>query len=68
VLTDLQLGAEDGANLARALRESDLAPLHIVAVSGRSPDEHGVDAGLFDGAVRKPVDLDALLGLLRRIP
>jgi len=65
VLTDLQLGAEDGAQLARELRAGELRSVRIVAVSGRALEELGPDAALFDGALRKPVDLDALLALLR---
>jgi len=65
VLTDLVLGTEEGEALARALRASGLAPLRIVALSGRAPEESGAEPGLFDGFVRKPVDLDALLALLR---
>lgn len=65
VLTDLQLGTEDGAALARALRASGLAPLRILAISGRGALEAGVEPGLFDGFARKPVDPDALLGLLQ---
>ena len=65
VLTDLQLGNEDGAQLARALRASALRSACIVAVSGRDLGELGSDAALFDGAVRKPIDFDGLLAVLR---
>jgi PAS domain S-box-containing protein len=65
VLTDLQLAGEDGVELVRALRAGALHGARFIAVSGRSLEELGPDAKLFDGAVRKPFDLDALLALLR---
>jgi PAS domain S-box-containing protein len=68
VLTDLELGGgDDGASLARALRASELRA-RILAVSGRTLEEAGADDAPFDGALRKPVDLDALLALLRQAP
>ena len=63
VVADLQLGATSGVELAAALRTSG-GRLRILAVSGRSREELGADAELFDGFVRKPVELDALLALL----
>jgi PAS domain S-box-containing protein len=65
VVTDLQLGGEDGADLARALRKSPTGPQRIVALTGRAPGEGGIEVELFDGVAHKPVDLDALLVLLR---
>lgn len=64
VITDVQLGRDDGATLARALRRGAAHPPRIVALTGRAAEELD-DASAFDGIARKPVDLDALLALLR---
>jgi PAS domain S-box-containing protein len=67
VLTDVHLGGVDGTALARTLRrprEVGSEHIRVVAVTGRSREELGVDAELFDAVVRKPVDLDELLGVL----
>lgn len=66
VLTDLQLGNGDGIALARELRANGLAGVRIIGTSGRALEELAPDEGaLFDGFCCKPVDLDALLALLR---
>jgi PAS domain S-box-containing protein len=67
VLTDVHLGGLDGTALARTLRQPrDVGsePIQVVAVTGRRREELGVDAALFDAVVRKPVDLDELVGVL----
>jgi CheY-like chemotaxis protein len=64
VLTDLQLDGAEGADLSRSLR-ADAETIRVIAVTGRSRDSLGADADLFDGFVRKPIQLETLLALLR---
>jgi DNA-binding response OmpR family regulator len=66
VIADLKLGAESGAELASGLRaRSGARALRIVAATGLAREDLGKEAELFDGFVRKPVDLDELLALIR---
>ena len=64
VITDLRLGDGHGTELARALHALG-RPLRVIAASGGSREDLGPEADLFDGFVRKPVDLAALVSLLR---
>jgi PAS domain S-box-containing protein len=63
VVTDLMLGETSGIELAASLRRRG-GQFRIIAATGRAFDELAEDANLFDGYVRKPVELDALLALL----
>jgi PAS domain S-box-containing protein len=65
VVTDLELGGEDGIGLARALRAGARRPLRIVAATGGDPEELGAEARVFDAVLRKPVDLPALVEGIR---
>ena len=64
VITDLRLGNGHGAELARSLHALG-RPLRVIAASGGSREDLGPEGRLFDGFVRKPVDLAALVSLLR---
>jgi signal transduction histidine kinase/DNA-binding response OmpR family regulator len=64
VLTDLRLGAEEGCDLAHALRAENDA-IRVIAVTGRSRERRDSEGDLFDGFLRKPIELESLLGLLR---
>jgi len=64
VLTDLQLDGAEGADLARTLR-AETEAIRVIAVTGRSRDSLGSEADLFDGFLRKPIQLETLLSLLR---
>ena len=64
VLTDLQLDGAEGADLARTLR-TEAEAIRVIAVTGRSRDSLGTDADQFDGFLRKPVQIETLLSLLR---
>jgi len=65
VLTDLRLGDGHGTQLALQLRALG-RPLRVIAVTGTSRAELGAAGDLFDGFVRKPVELPALLAVLRQ--
>jgi DNA-binding response OmpR family regulator len=65
VLTDLRLGDGDGTQLAQALRALG-RPVRVIAVTGTSRAELGAAGDLFDGFVRKPVELAALIAVLRQ--
>lgn len=64
VLVDLRLGDAHGTELAQQLRELATPP-RVIALTGTSRAELGAAADLFDGFVRKPVELADLLALLR---
>jgi DNA-binding response OmpR family regulator len=64
VVTDLRLGNGHGTELARALRALG-RPLRIIAVSGASREDLPQGERLFDGFIRKPVDLDELVARVR---
>jgi DNA-binding response OmpR family regulator len=65
VLLDLRLGDADGAELAQQLRGLG-RPLRVIALTGSSRAELGEAADLFDGFVRKPVELADLVAILRQ--
>jgi CheY-like chemotaxis protein len=67
VVTDLRLGDLGGADVARALRGLD-PWMRVIAVTGSAREDLGPDAVLFDGFVRKPIEVAALLALLRPAP
>lgn len=64
VVTDLRLGDGGGVDLARAIRARGPA-VRLLAVTGSARGELGPEAAVFDGILQKPVDLAALLDLLR---
>jgi PAS domain S-box-containing protein len=64
IVTDLRLGTDSGVELARGWRAQGEGRPLLVAATGRAAEELGEDAALFDGFVRKPIELDALLALI----
>jgi len=64
VVTDIRLGDGHGAELARALHALG-RPLRVIAASGANRYDLGAAGRLFDGFVRKPIDLAALVALLQ---
>ncbi|MGI4860507.1 MAG: response regulator [Janthinobacterium lividum] len=68
ILLDLGMPALDGFSTARALRRvASLAQVPMIAVTGFFEKEHfeTARASGFDFYFQKPVEIDALLGLLR---
>jgi DNA-binding NtrC family response regulator len=68
MITDMRMQPEDGLELIRKVRESERAALSIIVVSGDTDVAEAVDAmhlGVVDFLL-KPVDLDKLLGLIKR--
>lgn len=66
VLLDLGLPVMDGYEVARRLREVIGERPRLVACTGYPQDEARLKAAGFDGYLRKPFDMRALLGLLTR--
>ncbi|WDY57677.1 response regulator [Pseudomonas sp. PSKL.D1] len=70
LITDLRMKPEDGMDLIRQIRESERAALSIIVVSGDNDVKarEAVDVmhlGVVDFLL-KPVDLEELLGLVKR--
>lgn len=68
VITDLQLpGRDDGVELARRLRSvAATAEMGLIAVSGAVEPEWPT-VRYFDAYLRKPLDVDALVPLVKRL-
>lgn len=68
VLTDHMMPGLSGAQLIEALRADPRhAGLHIVLMSGAPESMLRPLTSRYDGFLRKPFDIDALLGLLGRL-
>jgi CheY-like chemotaxis protein len=68
VLLDLNIPGRDGFEIIRALRQTMLQPMCIVAMTGygqRSDRDRTSEAG-FDDHLTKPVELDHLLQVVKR--
>ena len=68
MITDLRMVPQDGIELIRQIRESERAALSIIVVSGDTDVNEAVNVmhlGVVDFLL-KPVDLDKLLGLVRK--
>ncbi|HEX4445964.1 MAG TPA: response regulator, partial [Polyangiaceae bacterium] len=69
-LLDIGLPVMDGYELARQLRQMDTAsPTWLVAITGygQAADRRSAHEAGFDEHLVKPVNVDALLGILRRL-
>ncbi|QGW75627.1 response regulator [Pseudomonas alkylphenolica] len=68
LITDLRMGPFDGLELIRQIRESDKAALPIIIVSGDAdvPDAIAAMHLSVVDFLLKPIDLDKLMGLVRR--
>ena len=68
LITDLRMGPLDGLELIRQIRESDKAALPIIIVSGDAdvPDAIAAMHLSVVDFLLKPIDLDKLMGLVRR--
>jgi CheY-like chemotaxis protein len=69
VLMDLQMPVMDGFEAAAAIRAMGLATLPILAMTANTMEEdrrRALQAGM-DGYLAKPIDVDELVGALRRV-
>lgn len=68
LITDLRMGPFDGLELIRQIRESEKAALPIIIVSGDAdvPDAIAAMHLSVVDFLLKPIDLDKLIGLVRR--
>ncbi len=68
LITDLRMGPFDGLELIRQIRESDKAALPIIIVSGDAdvPDAIAAMHLSVVDFLLKPIDVDKLMGLVRR--
>jgi CheY-like chemotaxis protein len=68
VVADLMMPIMDGATMARALREDpDLAHIKILMNSGLAEPAVRERFDGYDAFLRKPYNLDQLLGLIKRL-
>lgn len=68
VITDLRMGSFGGLELIRQIRESERAAMPIIIVSGAADVKDAIEAmhlSVVDFLL-KPIDLDKLVGLVRR--
>ena len=68
-LLDLSLPGLDGFQVARHFRDSPaLGRTFLIGLSGRRIENHEAQAAGFDHYIVKPVDVAALIDLLRSLP
>ncbi len=67
ILLDLMMPRMDGEEFIKTLRASPQAHIPVVIMSGHSASKQKVEALRANGCLTKPVDLDELLGTVRRV-
>jgi DNA-binding NtrC family response regulator len=66
-LTDIMLQGKSGIEVAQELRERSFDRTPMVAMSAsKTMIQFAMTSGLFQAAIEKPFDLDALLNLVKR--
>jgi DNA-binding response OmpR family regulator len=64
VITDIRMPGISGNELAKQLRESNLSPIPVVAITGFHDE---VDEELFDRILQKPFKFDILLETVKML-
>jgi CheY-like chemotaxis protein len=66
ILLDLMMPRMDGEEFIKSLRASPQAHIPVVIVSGHSASKRKAEELSADGCLTKPVELEELLGTVRR--
>ena len=67
ILLDLMMPQMDGEEFLKTLRASQQASIPVVIMSGHSASNQKAETLGANGCLTKPVDLDELLGTVRRV-
>jgi CheY-like chemotaxis protein len=66
IVLDVQMPGLDGVALAQRLHTLLQPPPRLLALTGRSIAELGDSAAVFETVLRKPVDIEQFLRIVRR--
>jgi len=68
IITDYMMPVMNGVDMTRAVRANPaFAAIPILMLSGAAPEALRHDSSLFNGFLRKPVEIDVLLGEIARL-
>src|SRR5260370_35609520 len=67
LLLDLMMSRIDGEELMKTLRASPQANIPVVIMSGHNASNQKAEELKVNGCLTKPVELDELLGMVRRV-